>query len=160
MKKKAVWLLFIAAFMLSISTVFAQTNESAVSAQDEQSVQSIQNTVKIQKVIDIRKVVVYGSASQSIASKSLADDANQIQKTEATEKLQYDAKGGVIVPNASKGIKITPQSSQTAKIQKAQKQSSDEEESLQSGDKQQRNRKDLTSRKAKSPVETKKQKDN
>ncbi|KPJ95955.1 MAG: hypothetical protein AMJ53_01750 [Gammaproteobacteria bacterium SG8_11] len=156
--KKAIWLLFIAAFVLSVSAVFAQSEVSAVSVQDEQSVQ---NTMKIQKVIDIRRVVVYGSAIQSKTSKRVTDNVNLTQKTESTDKLQYDAKGGIIVPNASKGIKITPQSSRDAKIEKAQEQSSNKAAKLnESTDNQQINRKDVSSRKAKSSVNTKKQKDN
>lgn len=157
MRKKAIWL-FISAFVLSASAVFAQSEVSADKVQDENAVQS---AAKVKKVIDIRRVVVYGSAHQSMTSKSAAGNVSLTQKTESTEKLQYDAKGGVIVPNASKGIKITPQSSQNARIETAQEKSGDKDSKLnESTDDQQRNHKDLRSQKAESPVKTKKQKDN
>jgi hypothetical protein len=135
--KKAIWVLFIAVFLLSVSTVFAQTNESAVSAQDEQSVQ---NAVRIQKVIDIRKVVVNGT-----------------RQTETAKKLEYDAKGGLIVPNASKGVKITPQNNKKNAVTKsALKQSKNRS----SKGNQARYQKDLSSRNAQSQVKTDKQKNN
>ena len=123
--KKAIWFLFVAVFLLSVSTVFAQTDESAVSAQDEQSVQ---NTVKIQKVIDIRKVVVNGT-----------------RQGETIKKMEYDAKGNLIVPDATKGM-----------TRKALKQSKDRS----STGNQAKYQKDLSSRNVQSKVKTDKQKEN
>jgi hypothetical protein len=135
--KKAIWFLFIALFLLSVSSVFAQSNESAVSAQDEQSVQ---NTVKIQKVIEIRKVV-----------------ANGIRHTETAKKLEYDSKGGLIVPNASKGIKVTPQNTEKKAVTKSALQQTKDRSSKGNPARYQ---KDLTSRNVQSKAKTDRQKEN
>lgn len=134
--KKAIWFLSIAVFLLSVSAVFAQSNESAVSPQDEEAVQ---NTMKIQKVIDIRKVVINGTRQIDTARKS---------------KLEYDAKGGLIVPNASKGIKIKSQNSQKGAVTKRALQQSKDKPTVK------RNQKDLGDRNAESRVKTDRQKDN
>lgn len=114
--KQVLLFLFLLGFLLSASTVFAQTNSDATQAQDEESIVS---TNQVMKVSDVRRVV-------------MTRDLIQMKKLETVESVKYDKKGGIIVPNASKGIKITSQNNKNAaqlkqtkeksKIQKATQQ--------------------------------------
>ena len=89
--KKAVWLSVVVILLLSVFLVFAGSEESAIkTVKDESQVQSVQP----QKVSEMRKVVILGNTQSNEA---------------ARQKVQYDEKGGIIVPNASKGIKISSQ---------------------------------------------------
>jgi hypothetical protein len=96
--KQVFLFLFLLIFLLSVSTVFAQANAEATSVQDEESVVS---TDQVMKVSDVRRVVV-------------TRDLIRMKKLETVESVKYDKKGGIIVPNASKGIKMTSQNSNNA----------------------------------------------
>ena len=134
--KKAICFLFVAVFLLSVSAVFAQSNVSVASVQDEAAPQTLQ----VRKVIDIRKVVI-----------------NPAKKVKIAQKLEYDSKGGLIVPDASKGIKIAPQNTEkSALAKKALKQSTDRS----SKGNPAKYQKDLSSRDVQSKVKTDRQKEN
>jgi len=160
--KKAFLFSFSLIFLLSIS-VLAQSETSAISTQDEEA--AITNA-KVLKVSEIRKVVVVRDLNQLKAlpnSKQMKaqSKAQQLNAQQQVEKVQYDSKGGIIVPNASKGIKITPQnSSKVAEIKKSQKKKA--ERLNQSPRNLQKYRKDLSKRNVakKSQTNTRNQKDN
>jgi hypothetical protein len=101
--KKAV-LMSLVILLLSVAVVFAQSEQAAVkSAEEEMTVQKPQTA---QKVSDVRRVVV-------------TRDLIQMKNLEKVENVKYDKKGGIIVPNASKGIKITSQNKNVAEIKQA-----------------------------------------
>ena len=92
--KQALWFLFMLIFLLSFSSLFAQSLMET-SQKDESGTNQ-----KVQKVNEIRKVVV---------TRNLVQMKNQ--NLEKIETVKYDEKGGIIIPNASKGIKMTSQNS-------------------------------------------------
>lgn len=87
---RAVWLFFLI-LTLSISMVFAQSDQTAVSSNnDETQISAV--SVKAQKVSEMRSVTI---------------KANLLKYRKSPRQIQFDEKGGIIVPNASKGIKQT-----------------------------------------------------
>ena len=85
--KKAGWMAFVLFLFFAGTTAFAQSDVSATSKQKEEEA-----TSKVIKVDEGRKVIV--------SSKS---QASQTQQTPA----KYDEKGGLVVDNASKGVRRT-----------------------------------------------------
>jgi hypothetical protein len=86
---KALRIFFITVLLLSVSVLFAQSVESKnTNAQDQEQIKV--NTNQVQKVRDIRHVVITGN---SYKGKNLIDK----------KVIKYDEKGGIIVPDASKG---------------------------------------------------------
>ncbi len=90
--KRAVLISFVI-LLFSAAMVFAQSQQEAVlSNEDDVRVEKPQKT---QKVSEIRKRVIKGNN----------------QKNQVNQRVVYDEKGGIVVPNASKGIEfklITP----------------------------------------------------
>lgn len=172
--KKAFMFSFCVIFLLSISSVLAQSKVSATSTQDEEAAVA---SAKTQKVSKIRKVVIVRdliqlqalpnseqmkTQSEAQQSRAQSPEAQQLNALQKVEEVQYDSKGGIIVPNASKGIRITPQNSQkAAKISKVQTKSRNKTIRTSDSD-QTRYQKDLSKRNTanQAATKTKKQKDN
>lgn len=131
---KLFWFSLIVILLLSMSAVFAQSDVSATQAEEDDAA-AIQNANQIQKVkeVDIRKVVVTGNVIGTTAPKAektnsleaaanaselqKAETTNVLHKAEATTEVQFDDKGGAIIPNASEGIKFTsPDKEAKAKV--------------------------------------------
>jgi len=74
--------------LFSVTLAFSQTEQSATSAVKEDNQKSA-TAVKAQKVSEVRHVVIKGNVQM----------AKSVQN-----KMLFDEKGGIIRPNASKGI--------------------------------------------------------
>ena len=86
---------------LSFSTLYAQAKVEATKPAEDESVTEVKSTVqKPQKVDEMRKVVVGGTTQKN-------NKETETQKVETKETVKYDEKGGIIVPNKSKGIRQT-----------------------------------------------------
>jgi len=100
--------------LFSVTVAFAQTEQSATSSVKEDN-QKGDVAVKAQKVSEIRHVVIKGEV--------------QMAKSVQNKKL-FDEKGGIIRPNASKGIQQRQLNAEQKKlvnrVEKAKRQATSE----------------------------------
>ena len=101
--------------LFSVTLAFAQTEQASSSGKEDGKTGEI--AVKAQKVSEIRHVVIIGHTQMA------KDLQNQ-------KRIGYDMKGGIIVPNASKGIQQTqlnPQQKMLVnRMEKAKRQATSE----------------------------------
>jgi hypothetical protein len=95
--------------------LYAQDKVEAAKPAEDESATEVKSTVhKPQKVDEMRKVVVGGTTQEN--------KKTETQKVETKETVKYDEKGGIIVPNKSKGIRQTSLSpSQEKKLDQIKK---------------------------------------
>lgn len=86
--KQVGWMALVFLAFFSLSGIFAQSNASAVSEERKEESLSKKEVVKVEQVRKVTKV----------------QQARKLNTGDTQRKPRYDAKGGIIRPNASKGV--------------------------------------------------------
>lgn len=108
--KNVLWISFALLLLFSMTAVFGQTDQSAVSSDNnEEAVET--TTQKPRKVSEVRKV-------------TRVANLQKVENGKSTKGVTYDAKGGIVVPGKSEGIqqtRLTPaQQKKLEQIQRAE----------------------------------------
>ena len=91
--KRILWISFASLLLFSMTAVFGQSEEEAVSTkQDEQTVET--PAQQPQKVSEVRKVMRIATIQE-------------MQNGKSEKEVVYDAKGGIVVPDKSEGFQQT-----------------------------------------------------
>lgn len=91
--RKFMWLVFTLFLLSTMSMVFGQTDQEAVSSKNDETEVSTA-AQEPQKVSEMRKATRIATPKE-------------VQDGKTTKEVVYDAKGGIVVPDKSEGMKQT-----------------------------------------------------